>query len=224
MRNIHHVRRQNARRLMRELGGPAAMANLLDRDPSYISQILGASHSKSIGDRMARHIEISAQRPEGWLDEPHDDLVEATKVLPPRDSDFVTLCIANIKTCADGEVELTKDGSMGGVPRSALEALGITPDEALLVEVHGEAHGLALPDGSLVAVNTTETQPREGKVYAIQDFDMLRVRILVPEPGGGLILRTFNRADYPDEHLDPAQVEKRITVLGRVFWSATRWQ
>lgn len=231
MRTIQRIRRENARALMSQLGGPSALAQRLDRDPSYISQILGASHSKAIGDRMARHIEECLNKPEGWLDEPHpldqggrSKVVEATHLTGRPSSDFVTLRIAFIRRNDAGEAELSTEGEMGGVPRSALARLGITEEQALLVEVHGEAHGLALPDGSLVAVNTTDTEPREGKVYAIQDSDMLRVRILVPEPGGGLVLRTFNRADYPDEHLDPSQVARRIRVLGRVFWSATSWQ
>lgn len=112
---------------------------------------------------------------------------------------------------------------MGGVPRAALDRLGITEDEALLVEVHGDAHGLALPDGSMVAVNTTDTTPREGKAYALRDHDMLRVRVLVPQPGGGMILRTYDRDEYPDETLTPDQARERLEILGRVFWSATTW-
>lgn len=222
MRTIQRVRRENTRRLMQQVGGPSALAFRLDRDPSYISQIVGASHSKAIGDRMARHIEEKLGKPEGWLDEPHDP-VEVTKVAGRDEADFVTLRIAVIQKSDSGGSIVSTNGEMGGVPKDELDRLNITTDQAMLVEVHGEAHGLALPDGSMVAVNTTDTEPREGKVYAIQDDDLLRVRILVPEPGGGLTLRTFNRTDYPDERLDPEQAARRVNILGRVFWSATSW-
>lgn len=225
MPTIQQVRRANARLVMQQIGGPSSFAHRIDRDPSYVSQITGASHSKAIGDRMARHIEQCLGKPEGWLDEQHEPAPapEASEVAHTA-ADFVTLPVAKMAKSTEGEPVLTTEGEVGGVPRDVLERIGITTDQAMLVEVHGDAHGLALPDGSLVAVNKEDTDPREGKVYAIQDSDMLRVRILVPEPGGGLVLRTFNRADYPDEHLDPAQVARRIRVLGRVFWSATRWQ
>lgn len=226
MRTIQSVRRHNARQLMDEQGGPTAFAHRLQRDPSYISQITGAVPRKSIGDKMARHIEQACRKPEGWLDESHEknQQHEASLIEKHPPDDFVMLGVARLQRCTSGELSVTTEERMGGVPRAALQRLNIAQDDALLVEVHGDAHGWALPDGSLVAVNTKDASPREGKLYALRDDDLLRVRILMPQPGGGLTLRTFNRDDYPDEHLDANQVGERIEILGRVFWSATTWQ
>ncbi|MEN1395189.1 XRE family transcriptional regulator, partial [Pseudomonas aeruginosa] len=43
-------------------------------------------------------------------------------------------------------------------------------------------------------------------------------------PGGGIRLRSFNQAEYPDEEYSQEEMaEKGISVLGRVFWSSVLW-
>lgn len=223
MKTIQAIRRDNARQLMREAGGPASFAALIGREPPYVSHILGSRPTKGIGGRMARHIEQCVGKPTGWLDQDRDTLPEASLADAGSSRAFVTLSVAHIETNDTGGSAVVKKGEVGGVPKTALDRLGITEDDALIVEVHGDAHGATLPDGSLVAINTRDTEPREGKTYALRDCDMLRVRVLVPQPGGGMILRTHNREEYPDEHLSANQVSERLEILGRVFWSATAW-
>ncbi|MFG4070688.1 helix-turn-helix transcriptional regulator, partial [Escherichia coli] len=48
-------------------------------------------------------------------------------------------------------------------------------------------------------------------------------KILINLPDGGLILRSFNKDEYPDEILTFEDRRARIHVIGRVFWSSRTW-
>jgi phage repressor protein C with HTH and peptisase S24 domain len=81
---------------------------------------------------------------------------------------------------------------------------------------------LELPDGSTVGVDRSDTQIRDGKLYALDHDGMLRVKQVHRLPGGGLRLVSFND-EYPDEEYTVDQVAEAIRVIGRVFWSAAFW-
>lgn len=73
-----------------------------------------------------------------------------------------------------------------------------------------------LNNGDLVAVDISQTVPiRDGDLYAVRDGVLLRVKILINLPDGGLILRSFNKDEYPDEILTFEDRRARIHVIGR---------
>lgn len=80
-----------------------------------------------------------------------------------------------------------------------------------------------LSDGDAVGVDTNRTKVIDGDTYAIRDGDLLRVKILIERPDGGIIIRSFNREDYPDEILTREARQERITIIGRVWWSSKLW-
>lgn len=95
-------------------------------------------------------------------------------------------------------------------------------DQAVCVPVHGNSMEPVLPDGSTVAINKSATAVSDGKMYALSHSGQLRVKTLYRLPGGGIRLRSFNREEHPDEEYSAEQMrENEITVLGRVFWSAS---
>ncbi|MCY1309102.1 HTH-type transcriptional regulator PrtR [compost metagenome] len=59
----------------------------------------------------------------------------------------------------------------------------------------------------------------DGKVYALKDDGMLRVKVLYRLPGGKVRLRSYNRDEYDDEERELAE----IMIIGRVFWSSVLW-
>lgn len=65
------TRRENARAIAKEVGGPKAFADRLGMSTSQCSQIIGTRPIRDIGPRLARKIEAEFGRPEGWLDAPH---------------------------------------------------------------------------------------------------------------------------------------------------------
>ena len=74
-----------------------------------------------------------------------------------------------------------------------------------------------LPHGSTVGVDTSQTNVIDGKMYAINHDGMLRIKTLYKLPGGGLRLRSFNTAEWPDERYEGDDL-KQIKVIGKVFW------
>ncbi|CAI1544860.1 phage repressor protein C with HTH and peptisase S24 domain [Serratia sp. PL17] len=80
-----------------------------------------------------------------------------------------------------------------------------------------------LQDGDVVGINTNDTRIREGKTYAIRHGNLLRVKVLIEHPDGGVTIRSLNKDEYGDEHLSYQQRKEQLVVLGRVFWSSSTW-
>lgn len=66
------IRRRNARLLADQCGGSAEFARRIERDDSYVSQLIGETPARNIGARTARLIEQCFGLDEGWLDVDHD--------------------------------------------------------------------------------------------------------------------------------------------------------
>ncbi|WP_444886728.1 hypothetical protein [Microbulbifer sp. JMSA008] len=78
--DIKTIRRENARRIAKEVGGPAELARKLDMPNSGISQIIGKNPRRNIGDSIARRIEDAGGYQHGWLDTHHGtEQPEATR-------------------------------------------------------------------------------------------------------------------------------------------------
>lgn len=73
------IRRENARRLASNAGAKAAFARLVGMDASQVSQLIGPSPSKNIGNSIARRIERAHHLPEGWLDVEQPEFRVATE-------------------------------------------------------------------------------------------------------------------------------------------------
>ena len=68
MKTSESIRRENARSLAKALGGNAAFSDKIDRSTTQVSRFMGKRPTTEIGPKMARHIEQSFDKPEGWLD------------------------------------------------------------------------------------------------------------------------------------------------------------
>lgn len=105
-----------------------------------------------------------------------------------------------------------------------LRSSGVLADNARIVKINGSSLYPVLKNGDLVAVDLSKKNPvRDGDLYAVRDGVLLRVKVLINRPDGGVILRSFNKEEYPDEVLTLNETFERITVIGRVFWSSRRW-
>lgn len=100
-----------------------------------------------------------------------------------------------------------------------LRRKGVQPENAVCVVVRGNSMEPILPDGSTVGVDRGATNIVDGKVYALKDDGMLRVKTLYRLPGGMVRLRSYNRDEYSDEDRELESIE----IIGRVFWSSVLW-
>ncbi|GEK49170.1 HTH-type transcriptional regulator PrtR [Bisbaumannia pacifica] len=106
--------------------------------------------------------------------------------------------------------------------RRTLRKAGVMKEHAACAYVSGDSMEPVLPDGTTVGVNTADTRVMDGKLYVIDHDGLLRVKQLHRLPGGGLRIRSFNQAEFPDEDLGPDWPEQ-VRIKGKVFWSSTMW-
>ncbi len=84
MQTIDEVRRLNLELAIRRMGSAAKLADAAKTSPAYISQIKNRTPDsktgtpKTMGDDMARRIELALGVQAGWMDTPHADSVTAT--------------------------------------------------------------------------------------------------------------------------------------------------
>ncbi|MBD5740581.1 XRE family transcriptional regulator, partial [Citrobacter freundii] len=108
--------------------------------------------------------------------------------------------------------------------RADLRKAGVSPANARIVKIWGNSLLPVLNNGDHVAVDMSQSKPiRDGDLYALRDGVLLRVKVLINQPDGGLMLRSFNKEEYPDEVLNFNERRARIHVIGRVFWSSRSW-
>lgn len=108
--------------------------------------------------------------------------------------------------------------------RMDLRKAGVSAANARIVKIWGNSLLPVLNNGDHVAVDISQTNPiRDGDLYAVRDGVLLRVKVLINQPDGGLIIRSFNKDEYPDEILTFNERRARIHVIGRVFWSSRSW-
>lgn len=83
MLDVSEIRLINAREIVRkECESLADFADKIDRAPTQISRIIGKRPTKSIGHKMARHIELCFNLPAGWLDQNHESAQEIESITP----------------------------------------------------------------------------------------------------------------------------------------------
>lgn len=71
--DIREIRRENLATLRHEKGTLRALADLIETDPNYLSQLLSSKRKQHVGHVLARRLEIAMHKPEGWMDQPHWD-------------------------------------------------------------------------------------------------------------------------------------------------------
>lgn len=145
----------------------------------------------------------------------HDDEVEVHFL---KDIEFA---------CGNGRI-MSEDhnGFMLRFSKSTLRRIGANSDGSGVIcfPARGNSMEPVIPDGTTIAIDTNNKRIVDGKIYAIGqpgagDEQLKRIKQLFRQPGGKLIIRSFNREEYPDEEADMDQVE----IIGRMFWTSTIW-
>ena len=103
--------------------------------------------------------------------------------------------------------------------KSTLSRANTSPENAACAFVSGNSMDPVMPHGTTVGVNTADTSIRDGEIYALDHDGMLRVKFLYRKPGGGLMIRSQNQDEHPDEHYTAQEVhDQSVRIIGRVFW------
>lgn len=70
--DVRHTRRANLALLVERFHGNKPLAEAVDTDPAYISQMLSSRTKANMGHNFARRVEAALGLPDGWMDQPHD--------------------------------------------------------------------------------------------------------------------------------------------------------
>ncbi|MEN8619545.1 XRE family transcriptional regulator [Shewanella baltica] len=101
--------------------------------------------------------------------------------------------------------------------KSTLKKSNVDPQHAACVTVSGNSMSPVLRNGTTVGVDTSKKSIVDGEMYAIDHDGMLRVKMLYRMPGGGIRIKSYNNDEYPDEFVQPEQLNE-LKIIGWVFW------
>jgi phage repressor protein C with HTH and peptisase S24 domain len=197
--------------------------------------------SKETLDKLATLLEVDV----GWLlsgnsnttpSKPRDgqpiDQVEFRGVefwddeTPLDDDEFEVPYYKDVElTGGSGSFEQHDDGRRKlKYGKTAARKSGASQTRSICMTLVGDSMEDRISAGSMIAVDLSKKDIREGKIYAFRHGQLLRVKYLIPKPDGGLIIRSHNKA-YEDEHINAEEVENDINMIGWVWnWSVLeRW-
>lgn len=104
---------------------------------------------------------------------------------------------------------------------TAARRAGANPNKVICTTLSGDSMEELILDGSMIAIDTSRKEVREGKIYAFRHGNMLRVKYLIPRPDGGLVIRSHNER-YTDEVITGDELDnEHIEIIGWVWnWSS----
>lgn len=100
--------------------------------------------------------------------------------------------------------------------KSTLRRIGAPTDGSTIAcfPAKGDSMEPIIPDGTVIAIDISNKKIIDGKVYAIEQDGLKRLKCLYRRPRGKILIRSYNRDEYEDEVADEAQV----IIIGRMFW------
>lgn len=175
------IRRENARNLASLAGGQAEFGRAVEMVPSQVSQIIGKSPVKNIGNSIAKRIEQAFNKPEGWLDVLHGEdegegAVEIPGAQPVTDDDDMAPPMVAIRMVPEHlragitgfETDhLYEDGGHLHVPRQWLEENDLSPDQLRAVKIKGDSMVPMMYAGDVAVVNIKDKSRVSGGVFAL---------------------------------------------------------
>lgn len=187
-------------------GSPSELSRVLGKSSSFWSDLL-RNHKKSFGATLAREIEDKLSLPRYSLDG-EEEL-----------SDFLPIKMLSLEVSAGGgryASELTEEIGELQFRRTFLRNVGVSQTNAAIIRVIGSSMEPTLHDGAVLLINRSDTEPRQGFIYAFCYGDDLLVKRFFKENGQWkAVSDNPDRVDYPDIPIDG---NSSVKLLGRVIW------
>ncbi|XBC27843.1 helix-turn-helix transcriptional regulator [Leminorella grimontii] len=185
------------------------IAKVLGVEPEWLST--GNGPKNSIVKKQSK--EASVPPESEWM-----PISVWDKNTPLEDDEVEVPFLKDIEfACGDGRVnEGDYNGFMLRFSKATLRRVGANTDGSGVIcfPATGDSMEPVLPDGTTVAVNTNSKRVVDGKMYAINHLGLKRIKLLYLMPNNILGIRSYNKADFPDQEVPMDDVE----IIGRVFW------
>ncbi len=96
----------------------------------------------------------------------------------------------------------------------------IDPESVVCAMNTGNSMASLIQDGAMLMIDKSKNYVKDNRIFAFDHGGVFRCKYLFNRPHGGLLLRSFNREEHPDEILTAEEVERDIHLIGWVFdWS-----
>lgn len=176
-RKQEHTRLQNLELLIAEAGSAAKLARIVGTNSSYISQVRHQMPTKKgtprgLGDDLAGKLERGMAKPEGWMDEPHEDSQEqpvACKEVNAHGGPVVRSLHPLISWVQAGEWTEISEGYVPQYESELLPCPVRCSEETFVLRVHGVSMEPRFHEGDLIFVDPDAT-PVHGK-YVVAQLD-----------------------------------------------------
>lgn len=227
MKPLHAIRLENLSILANEYGGCKELASYLGySQPTYLYQLLNRTavqngKPKNMGNRMARKIEQALDKPEGWMDERHKPEVEQPSFV---DDDEVAIPIYDEVVFgedyeqAQESIQAYQNGlklglSMIKLPRASLIECGANIEQSVCVRTTGDSMVPYIPDGTVMAIDKSRNDIKDGALHAVYHGGMLWIKVLHRMGFGMVKMHSYNPS-HEDKTVDISSIK----IIGRVFW------
>ncbi|MGN5354351.1 S24 family peptidase [Ralstonia sp. L16] len=226
--DIDEIRRENIRAL-EQIYGASALAEKAGMSLSQFYNLRDGARDSKTGKRRgmrketAWKIEDAAGVERGYLDAVHSIEAEPRS---PTDDEFALIPQLDIAAaCGSGKFvdHVVVKGGLA-FKRSSLRDFGVTEKTGRIIYASGGSMWPTIQDGRVVLINTADTTPRDGKVFAICTPDgSLVLKRLVLDYHPALGAQTWiMRSDNPDKTAHPDKVlppDDRTMIAGRAVWN-----
>lgn len=104
--------------------------------------------------------------------------------------------------------------------RAWLSRMSLKERHLHVIYVQGHSMEPTVCDGDVVLLDESQTQPRDGRIYALLKPDgELIIKRLIQSLTGGWIIRSDNedKRAYPDQPVTDSDIEQ-LCIVGRVVW------
>lgn len=211
-------------------GSQAEFARAISRSAAQIHQWVKGH--RLLGDAGARHIEMTLNLPQGWMDigstlpiqekqAPSFQSINVWESESDLEPGFVFVPRMTIRLAAGDGCEVIEESEKD--KRQAFRAewirtLGLDAKKLVCMNAQGDSMIPEINDGDSLLVDRSQTQIIDGKIYAIRFGNSLKVKRLYKTLSGVLIQSAnADKNKYRDEEITGSNLE-HIEVLGRVVW------
>ncbi|MCV2423389.1 S24 family peptidase [Paucibacter sp. DJ4R-1] len=167
------------------------------------------AHNRDIGEKAARQLETRLGMPPNHLDGDDKTPARGHPQIMPIGAVYAVPQLVRAKQTVKLDAEHTMP-----MPVSLLEAAGTRPDSAAWLRLETNEMAPALTQGCSAVVNITDTQPADGKIYALAWRDQLIIRRLHMTPQGYRLSLDANPAAALT--MTDSEFRSQVSVAGRI--------
>lgn len=230
MKTIYEIRLENARAIESNVGRPV-MAEKIDMAYGLLSNYIGKTPKKNIGDDVARRIESAFGKQKGWMDQDHSEGEPAPTIntpyyrleVAPDDDPSLRIPYLDVRGSCGGGSDNGYDAliSKGYLvkEKSWFDHLGTSNKHLVAIYCDGDSMAPTLSHSSMVIVDTSKTKPINGKIFAVDTPSGTRIKRLKISIFGTWTLSSDNqdKSLFPDESIPP-EMEDQIVIRGQVVY------